>query len=197
MKKCEKCNHEVLDEMKYCPDCGLEIVNNPKPAGFWIRVVASLIDSLVFIPIILLSFINMGSIKSVFVFFLIAIPGLIYKPFMESYYGATLGKMALGLKVIGKNGEKLNLQSAYIRFIPFLISSIVAFIGIYILFSMPEFKTASGILEIGRLEQKNPVKPIKTIIDLLIFVDCVAVAFTYRKRAFHDMLAKSFCVYKN
>lgn len=174
-----------------------EITNYPKPAGFWIRVVASFIDALVFIPIIVISFLNFSSIKSSFLLVIIAILGLMYKPFMESYYGATLGKMALGLKVIDERGEKLDLQSAYIRFTPFLLAAVISLIGGYVLVSLPEFKTATNILEIGQLQQQNPTRYLESIINLFILVDCVVVAFTYRKRALHDMIARSFCIHKN
>jgi len=197
MGKCDKCNHEIQDDLKYCPNCGAEVASYPKPAGFWIRVVASLIDALVFTPLIILNFLNTYWIKSAFLLIIIVTPGFIYKPFMESYYGATLGKMALGLKVIDKREKKLDLKSAYIRFIPFLLTSIVGFVGICILFSLPEFKTTSSIVEIGYLQQQISIGSIEVIFYLFSFVDCVLVAFTYRKRALHDMMAKSFCVYKS
>ncbi len=196
MKKCSKCDQEVQDGLKNCTNCGSEILSYLKPAGFWIRVVAYFIDGLVFIPIIVLSFIIFNSIKSYFLLIVLSIPGLIYKPFMESYYGATLGKMVKRLKVIDERGEKLDLKSAYIRFIPFLLATVVGLLGIYTLFSLPAFKTAPSMLEIGQLQQQNPLKPIETIINLFILVDCIAVAFTYRKRALHDMIAHSFCVYQ-
>ena len=173
------------------------ITNYPKPAGFWIRVVASIIDTAVFIPIIYISFLNFTSIKSFLVLIIIAIPGLIYKPFMESYYGATLGKMVLKLKVINERGEKLDLQSAYIRYIPFLLATVISFAGGYILFSLPEFKTVTNMVEIGQLQEQSSLKSVESVINLFILVNCVAVAFTYRKRAFHDMMARSFCVYKS
>lgn len=31
---------------------------------------------------------------------------------------------------------------------------------------------------------------------VLVLIDCVVAAFSFRKRALHDMLAESYCVYK-
>lgn len=194
--KCIKCGQEVQDSVKYHSECEAEIVNYPKPAGFWIRVVAYFIDGIVFIPIVVLNFFNLVSIKSMFLLILICIPGFIYKPFMESFFGATLGKMACKIRVIDKHGEKLTLGTAYIRFLPFLLSTIVGLIGALVLFSFPEFKNVTTFLEIGQLQQRNPIKPITTIVSLFVFVDCVFIAFTHRKRAIHDMMARSFCVFK-
>jgi len=120
-----------------------------RPAGFWIRVGASIIDSLVFIPIIILSVWNTYSLKSTVVLILIGLPGLIYKPFMESYFGATLGKMSCKIKVIGEDGNKLSLFGAYIRFFPFLLAAGVGLAGQLILFSSPEFQSATTMMEIG------------------------------------------------
>lgn len=194
--KCIKCGREIQDLVEHCPECGAAIVNYPKPAGFWIRVVAYFIDGIVFIPIVVLNFFNLVSIKSMFLLILFCIPGFIYKPFMESFFGATLGKMACKIRVINKHGEKLTLGAAYIRFLPFLLSAIVGLVGVFILFSSSEFKNATTFLEIGQLQQRNPIKPINTIVNLFVFVDCVFIAFTRRKRAIHDMMARSFCVFK-
>jgi len=47
--------------------------------------------------------------------FLIGILEVIYFVIMEVYYGATVGKMALGLKVQTETGGKLTFQEALIR----------------------------------------------------------------------------------
>ncbi|MBK8392708.1 MAG: RDD family protein [Saprospiraceae bacterium] len=41
-----------------------------------------------------------------------------YKPFMEFQYGATLGKMAVKLKVVNLDFEKITLSQSIIRYIP-------------------------------------------------------------------------------
>ncbi len=167
-----------------------------RPAGFWIRVGANIIDSLIFLPIIILSVWNMFSLKSTVVLILASLPGLIYKPFMESYFGATLGKMSCKIKVIDDNGKKLSLFNAYIRFFPFLLSAGVALAGQLILFSSPEFQSATTMMEIGEAQQGSFLVVISYPVNILILIDCIVVAFTFRKRALHDMMAESFCVYK-
>jgi uncharacterized RDD family membrane protein YckC len=167
-----------------------------RPAGFWIRVGASIIDALIFIPIGILSFWNTFSLKSTVVLVLISLPGFIYKPFMESFFGATLGKMSCKIKVIDDNGKKLSLFGAYIRFFPFLLSAGVALAGQLILFLSPQFQSATSMLEIREAQQGNFLVVISYPVNILILIDCIIVAFTFRKRALHDMMAESFCVYK-
>jgi len=203
MQTCAKCGQQGEDSTRYCAACGAEFASHPqpaasypRPAGFWIRAVARVVDNLIFIPLIGLIFYNIFVIKSSLLMFLIAIPDFFYKPLMESYYGATLGKMACGIQVMDAKGQKLTLSAAYMRFIPFLISNILTLIRALILFSLPGFSSASTLAEIARVEETNPVEHFKTIISLLVLVDCIVAGFTYRKRAVHDMMAGSYCVYK-
>jgi len=115
---------------------------------------------------------------------------------MESFFGATLGKMSCKLKVIDDNGKKLSLFSAYVRYFPFLISAGIALAGQLIVFSSPQFQSAESMMEFSEAQQANYLNLIGLIAYLLVLIECVFAAFTFRKRALHDMLAESFCVYK-
>jgi uncharacterized RDD family membrane protein YckC len=139
---------------------------------------------------------NLYSLKSTVVLVLASLPGLIYKPFMESFFGATLGKMSCKIKVIDDNGKKLSLFGAYVRFFPFLLSAGVTLAGQLILFTSPQFQSAESMMEIGQAQQGNFLGPISTVVNVLLLIECVFASFTLRKRALHDMLAESFCVYK-
>ena len=167
-----------------------------RPAGFWIRAGATVIDYLIFIPIGILSFWNTYSLKSIVVLVLISLPGLLYKPFMESFFGATLGKMSCKIKVIDDNGKKLSLFNAYIRFLPFLVLAGVSLASQLILFSSSQFQSVKSWTELSQAQQGNFMVVISYPATLLVLIDCIMVAFTFRKRALHDMMADSFCVYK-
>ncbi|MHC4437556.1 MAG: RDD family protein [Planctomycetota bacterium] len=195
-RKCKSCGHEFQEWVEFCPNCSESMEDYSRPAGFWIRVGASFIDWLIFIPIGILSIWNTYSLKSTVVLVLISLPGLIYKPFMESFFGATLGKMSCKIKVIDDNGRKLSLFGAYVRFFPFLISTGIALAGQLIVFSSQQFQSATSMTEIGEAQKVNFLSLIGLIVYLLVLIECIFAAFTYRKRALHDMLAESFCVYK-
>jgi uncharacterized RDD family membrane protein YckC len=195
-KECKSCGQESKEWAEFCSNCGEPMESYSRPAGFWIRVGAYIIDFLVFIPIVILSVWNTFSLKSTVVLVLISLPGLIYKPFMESFYGATLGKMACRIKVIDDNGNKLSLFGAYVRYFPFLISAAIGLASGLILFLSPEFQSATSFIELGQASQGNFLAPVGKIVNLLVLIECVFAAFTSRKRALHDMLAESFCVYK-
>ena len=196
-RKCTNCGQEFQKWVEFCSNCGEAIEGYSRPAGFWIRVGAYIIDILIFIPIMILSYWNMFSLKSTVLLVFIGLPGLIYKPFMESFIGATLGKMSCKIKVIGEDGNKLSLFGAYIRFFPFLLAAGVGLASQLILFSSPEFQAAESMMELAEAQQGTSfLDVINYVATAFILVDCVLIAFTFRKRALHDMMAESFCVYK-
>jgi uncharacterized RDD family membrane protein YckC len=196
-RKCKSCEQEFTEWVEFCPHCGEAIEGYSKPAGFWIRVGASIIDFLIFIPIVVLSIWNTWYPKSTVILILITLPGLIYKPFMEAFYGATLGKMACKVKVIDEKGNKLSLLNAYIRYFPRLLHTGVMLISALILYSSPEFQAAESMQELAEAQQGTGILDVIGYVALaFIIIDCICVAFTFRKRAIHDMMAESYCVYK-
>ena len=195
-RKCKKCGQDFQEWVEFCSNCSEPMEGYSRPAGFWIRAGANIIDSLIFIPIMILSTWNTLSLKSTAVLVLISLPGLIYKPFMESFFGATLGKMSCKIKVIDDNGKKLSLFSAYIRFFPFLLLNGVNLAGQLILFLSPQFQSAKSLMEIGQVQQESSLNVIIYPVGVLVLIECIFAAFTFRKRALHDMMAESFCVYK-
>ena len=106
--------------------------------GFWIRVVAYIIDA------ILLSIV-VGVLASLLGFNLMEtdwerydptinllsfVIGWLYFALMESSErGATLGKMALGLRVVTSDGQRLSFMNATGRYFAKIISAIILFIG--------------------------------------------------------------------
>ena len=180
---------------------------NPEPLGFpntvqwrgfWLRPLAYLIDM---VPLVLLTvglvFLAVAT-KSRFLLCVAYILLLTYKPLMESYYGATLGKMACGLKVVNKQGENLSLIAAYVRFLPFFAFLAIGFFENLGLFSTPEFKNASEYYELLFAWRKNQgdetLGIFRELLNWIIFFECLMAAFTHRQRALHDMIAGSFCV---
>jgi len=196
MPKCEKCGERFDKWVEYCPSCAEPMEGYSRPAGFWIRVGAYIVDSLVFIPIIILGIWNTHSMKNTVVLVLIYLPGFLYKPCMEAFCGATLGKMSCGLKVIDAKGQKLSLFNAYARAFPFLMATGVELARQLVLFSSQPFQEATSWVEANQVKTETFLDFVSPLVSLLILVDCVVVAFTFRKRALHDMLAESFCVYK-
>ena len=48
--------------------------------------------------------------------FLVNLPIVLYKPLMEYFYnGQTLGKMALGIRLVRVNGDRMTIRDIFIR----------------------------------------------------------------------------------
>jgi uncharacterized RDD family membrane protein YckC len=154
------------------------------------------VDWLVFIPLTVLGFWNMFWLRNTVVLVLISVPAFFYKPFMEAFCGATVGKMAVGIKVADAEGKKLSLFNAYIRAFPFLMHAGVGLAGQLALFSMPQFQAGASWVEISEAKSLTFLDVVGWIVGAFVLIDCVMAAYTFRKRALHDMLGESYCVYK-
>lgn len=106
-------------------------------AGFWIRFVAVFIDSLV------ISILN-GFIASLMgepffnpkpdatQSFIFALVGWLYYAIMESSgRQATLGKIALGLRVVDHEGESISFAKATGRYFAKVLSALILLIGFF------------------------------------------------------------------
>lgn len=99
-------------------------------AGFWIRFAAVIIDRIILYIlqlIISLMFADSAPLLAALGFMLL---GLLYYTFMESsQYQATIGKMAVGIKVGDREGEALTWPNALGRYLGKIISAITLCIG--------------------------------------------------------------------
>ena len=100
-------------------------------AGFWMRTAAALIDgillSIVSIP---LRYLLLSSSVAPLNFFVSTILGALYYSFMESSDNqATLGKMAVGIKVGDANGNQLTFGNALGRHFAKYLSFIILLLG--------------------------------------------------------------------
>ena len=105
--------------------------------GFWIRVVAYIIDAIILsIPTALLNSLFGGRMTGDFsdlhstANLASLVLGWLYFAFMESSErGATLGKMAVGLRVVTDQGQRLSFANATGRYFAKIISAILLLIG--------------------------------------------------------------------
>lgn len=137
----------VVMAMMVCVPIGIAmLVSGPKVSemeqlkygGFWLRLVAYLIDgavvsfSLLVISAILMALVPQDKEIALFPLWIliIIVAGWLYFILMESSAKqATLGKMALGLKVTDMNGQRITFLRALARYFCKMISAIILYIG--------------------------------------------------------------------
>jgi uncharacterized RDD family membrane protein YckC len=115
--------------------------------GFWIRFLAYFIDSFVLGIVLLLPFYlimipmifqmqagnqnaigGMFAIFGLYMVFAIGVP-VFYYTFFHGRWGATVGKMACGLRVVTAEGEPITYMRAFGRFWGFMLSRLILDIG--------------------------------------------------------------------
>ncbi len=160
-------------------------------AGFWLRVVAALLDGIITGIVIGPLLFGFGFAGAIMAFMMgnigaaiktialcsvasIAIQYL-YKVLMESSpTQGTLGKMILGLKVTDLNGDRISIGRATGRFL-----------------------ALSGIgMAISGIGVAISSKIVANIGSLYSLISCIVVAFTEEKQGLHDMMAGTLVVRK-
>ncbi|HLZ56090.1 MAG TPA: RDD family protein [Ktedonosporobacter sp.] len=103
-------------------------------AGVGIRFLAALIDGIIMGVVIFLINRVLGT-SGAYVGGLLA---LVYFIVMEAMYGATVGKMALGLKVVKEDGSAISWQESIIRNLLRIIDGLFAYlVGAIIIWTSP------------------------------------------------------------
>ncbi len=196
MKVCDHCGTRTEDSVAVCPECGGELYLLARPAGFWIRVGAYVLDGLVTSPLVVVSFVNLFYFKSLAVLMAVAVVNVLYKPCLEAGFGATVGKMICGLKVINDAGAKPSLMQAYMRFLPFLLAAFFGLLASWAQFHAPGFAAARSFPALNALPVPPALTAATMVFSLLAMAECTVAAFNERKRALHDYFANTYCVHK-
>lgn len=143
----------------------------PEYAGFWIRVAAYLIDGVALsVASYILMFIFLGSMilnpesdpdpteimARIIPFYVIMLVGswLYYALMESSSKQATLGKMAVGIKVTDMYGSKVSFGAATGRFFGKIISGIILYVG-FIMVAFTEKKQGLHDMMAGTLVVQN------------------------------------------
>jgi uncharacterized RDD family membrane protein YckC len=177
---CARCGTVNADQVRFCSSCGspltpvsagqgpaavAPVFSQAKPvvyAGFWRRFVAMIIDSLVFLPLVVIAILMSGlfgiamqpsvdlegltgaifSIGVVVLMCLLFVGSWLYHAGMESSrHQATLGKKALGIIVTDMNGNRISFARANGRFFGKWVSGMIMNIG-YLMAAFTEKKQA-------------------------------------------------------
>lgn len=111
-------------------------------AGFWIRFAASLVDGLLMFPLSIAVQLAMGltfaqaigldnrtPVMWVIAQLMSMATGIAYEAGMTGRYGATLGKMACGIKVVMPDGSRISYGRSFGRYFAKLVSIFTVYIG--------------------------------------------------------------------
>ncbi len=151
--------HRNDEGAQFCYSCGLPLTDEHlrasppvigafrqgTPGGFWARVVAFIIDSVVLMALNLGMYVLLGEDISnysdpdapyVFVDFLGFVVGVLYAPVLIGLWSTTIGKRALNLYVVREDGARCGFWRAFGR----SAASIVSLLPLGIGFLMVAFR---------------------------------------------------------
>jgi len=147
---CPVCGATLTAGAQFCGNCGIQLspagpavpaaaasVAGAEYAGFWMRLIAFIIDAIILNVIAyLISLIIEGTGARLLVGVLI---GIVYDVgFWVANDGATPGKMAMGIKVQMANGEPIDVGPALLRYVGYYVSTFVLLIGFIMIASTPQ-----------------------------------------------------------
>jgi len=160
----------------------LEQLNKDDFAGFWIRVLITLIDGVILSgPLYLLKLWSADLVDSLQSELPVMIPWLLviaYFVLLVPRFGGTPGRLIMRTRIVNAQGKYPTLAQALLRF---------GFHIINIVFAV--------LLAMGR--GTDLVSVLNFLMGWVILIDGLFVAFSVRNRAVHDMMAGTYVVYQS
>jgi uncharacterized RDD family membrane protein YckC len=168
-------------------------------AKFGSRFGASLIDGVIIILVNLpITYLNVTQWKIPTVYILTSLILICYKPFLEYRYGATLGKMAVGIVVVGYQFQKVTLREELRRVSFYIVPNIIQEIMTLKIYFSDDLKRIGSYSDYNNyVTGSNPALFILNIIVFALLVaDCIVFLSDGQNRSLHDMYAGTFVIEK-
>lgn len=156
------------------------------------RLVALLVDSFIMLPLgILDDWFRQAAFPPVFFYVWIPLSALVF-PFymilMHGFYGQTLGKMWMNVKVVdARTEEPIRMPQAVRRETPQLVFNLV---GIYLALAFFGVDPESEVL-------RSPYSIFTGVAAAWVFADVLTCLYNPNRRALHDMIAGTVVVKLN
>lgn len=129
-------------------------------AGFWIRLLASLLDGLIIMAAgVVIMGITGVPMKNIFDFLNLELEGFEWQQFLyvllsiayavvlpATSLQGTLGKSLLGLKIIDKEGERISIMRSIGRVLSQIVSAIILYIGYIMIAFHPQKRGLHDIM---------------------------------------------------
>ena len=162
------------------------------------RLLASLIDGLVLLPLVLVDWFNKSSFKILPLMVITFLVGFLYKLLFELKYGATIGKMALKLKVVNKEFQRVNLPEVVLRNIFDIVQHIFVFVVTLTVYLGEDFGSIRSNAEfVAAHNQVVNMTPFLYGFTILSVIEAVVLISDKKRRAIHDFIGGTFVIKTN
>nr|WP_307011209.1 RDD family protein [Acinetobacter calcoaceticus] len=181
----------------------IKIDNEKVYAGFWKRLSAGIIDMVVMIPFMVITHFtqSISIVSSMITLVIMAILGITYTIYFHYRFGATIGKMVVGIKITRPDGSKITPIQAVLRSsvdIGFCIIMVISQL-IALNYADPEIYLNAG--PIDRAKYILILYPawysvVSSASELWTWSEFIVLLFNKRKRAIHDFIAGTIVIKK-
>ena len=165
--------------------------------GFSSRWKSFLIDNIIVgIFLTAVSFINLSFHRDFPIYLISNIIALSYKPLMETFFGATLGKMLINLKVVDYEGNPINAAQAWLRQIFRISQFLLGVFFYYAAFHDPVLLQTKGYADFQTefLDAYGGVRYISNGLFFVILAEVLFMNMDPMHRSLHDRIAKTVVV---
>lgn len=175
----------------------------PRFANFGPRLGATVLDFLIFSPLIFGAGYFQIKAPNFNYYAIIAVLASIYKPIMEGAFGATPGKMILKLKVVGNGLGKLSYVEAFTRYIPWGLALLGTLYFAQMMSQIPGIEDNEGMQDyaviVAEWQMENMSTPMRWAQNLIGWVPLLSALFMLgnkKRQAVHDQLAQTYVIHK-
>ena len=164
---------------------------------FWQRFFATIIDGFVLAPFIIIDIFNKTTWKSNSILFASFVITLLYKPFLEGKYGATLGKMAIKLTIVNQEYHKASIDNIIFRNVFDIVNRLLLVILTFITFSSEGFKDVNTLAKYTKFANATTgLNWLTYFFSILALVDAIVLIADNRRQALHDKIGKTLVIQK-
>lgn len=176
---------------------GLPDPQTVSTAGLLPRMAAYIADQIVLVPLTYGTYYFMVQSPNMTAVVLVWLCQFFYKPLAEAYYGKTLGKALLRLRVVDR-GTDLNptLNQSFIRYLPFAVAY---FVSLFILTRVAKTADFAEVVTIQEFINYTAVFPLRdnfliSLCNNFPVFSAVWLILDPWNRALHDRWAQTFVI---
>ena len=171
-------------------------------AGFGSRLASLLLDMVVMMPLMALSFWASAQFRLFQVYYFIPgiLFGLFYSVYLVRRFGGTPGKLIVGIRIRKLDGEPVGYREAFLRFLPdFILATLMSTAFIVAVFHMTdaEYHSLAFMERTKRMVELAPswYKPLHWIQIAWAWGELVVLLTNRKRRALHDFIAGTVVVH--
>ncbi len=167
-------------------------------ADFGNRFLALFLDYLIVsIPIIVITYYNVLEVKSLFLYVVICLLTLSYRPMLEGLYGATLGKMVMKITIVDTSYQKPKWKRILLRNAIYLILGVAMYIPEINMYLNPDFENVHTFTEYGEFGAQYSSDILMGIYFGVMIIEMIAMLIDSKNRSLHDRVAGTYVVETN